>query len=304
MNDIFCCDNEIGMKEIKDETIDLIFSDPPYYKVKGDFDFIFKSFDEYLNFIENQAIHYKRILKKNGAILIYGHAKTIAYIQIIFDKYFKLINNLVWEKPDCQSKRCTIKNMRMFIPVTERILLYEQKETNFHIEAKGYMIKEREKTMIKFGFKTISRFNNWCNGILTCKYSVSRHSFSDSQFELPSRINYEILGNESGFFQMDYDELRNKLKMRDFNISELNTDVLKFSQESHITKRYNHPTKKPNGLTKLLIESTTKENDLILVPFVGSGTECAMAKKLKRNFIGFELDETYYKIAKERIEKN
>ncbi len=51
------------------------------------------------------------------------------------------------------------------------------------------------------------------------------------------------------------------------------------------------------------IEVLSNENQNILIPFVGSGTEYAMAKKLKRNFIGFELDKKYYDIALNRINK-
>lgn len=43
--------------------------------------------------------------------------------------------------------------------------------------------------------------------------------------------------------------------------------------------------------------------DVVLDPFMGSGTTGIVAKKLKRNFIGIELDKAYYDIAKERINK-
>ena len=48
--------------------------------------------------VEKWAIECKRILADNGTLFWYGHAKRIAYAQIIFDKHFNLINNLVWNK--------------------------------------------------------------------------------------------------------------------------------------------------------------------------------------------------------------
>jgi len=69
------------------------------------------------------------------------------------------------------------------------------------------------------------------------------------------------------------------------------TDVLLFSQESHITKNYDHETKKPETLTRALILTCSKPNDLVIIPFAGSGTECAMAKKEKRQFIGYDIDK-------------
>lgn len=63
-----------------------------------------------------------------------------------------------------------------------------------------------------------------------------------------------------------------------------------------------HPTEKPHQLLEILIANSSNENETILDPFMGSGTTGIACKNLNRNFIGIELDETYYNIAKERIE--
>ena len=68
---------------LPDKCANLIFADPPYYKVKGDFDFIWKTFDEYLADVEKWAIECKRILADNGTLLWYGDANNIAYSQVI-----------------------------------------------------------------------------------------------------------------------------------------------------------------------------------------------------------------------------
>ena len=67
-------------------------------------------------------------------------------------------------------------------------------------------------------------------------------------------------------------------------------------------KKYKHPTIKPLDITEKVIKNSSKENDIILDPFMGSGTTGVACKKLNRNFIGIELDEKYFNIAKERIE--
>lgn len=64
-----------------------------------------------------------------------------------------------------------------------------------------------------------------------------------------------------------------------------------------------HPTQKPIELMKLLIELTTLEDQVVLDPFCGSGSTLLAAKQLKRNYIGIEINETYYGIAKNRMEK-
>ena len=64
-----------------------------------------------------------------------------------------------------------------------------------------------------------------------------------------------------------------------------------------------HPTQKPISLMEYLVKSHTKEGDLVLDFTMGSGSTGVAALNLGRNFIGIELDEKYYNIAKDRIEK-
>lgn len=65
-----------------------------------------------------------------------------------------------------------------------------------------------------------------------------------------------------------------------------------------------HPTEKPIELNKIFIENSSEMGDIVLDPFMGSGSTGVACKKLNRNFIGIEIDEKYFKIAKERIEKS
>ena len=62
-----------------------------------------------------------------------------------------------------------------------------------------------------------------------------------------------------------------------------------------------HPTQKPEALFEYLIKTYSNEGDLVLDNCMGSGTTGVACKKLNRDFIGMELDEKYFKIAKERI---
>ncbi len=63
-----------------------------------------------------------------------------------------------------------------------------------------------------------------------------------------------------------------------------------------------HPTQKPEALLYRIITASTKQNDLILDPFFGSGTTGAVAKKLGRKWIGIEREDNYIKYAQERID--
>lgn len=64
-----------------------------------------------------------------------------------------------------------------------------------------------------------------------------------------------------------------------------------------------HDTEKPVNLMKLLIENSTQEGDLVSDPFMGIGGSGVACVETNRNFLGIEIDEKYFQIAKERIEK-
>jgi site-specific DNA-methyltransferase (adenine-specific) len=65
-----------------------------------------------------------------------------------------------------------------------------------------------------------------------------------------------------------------------------------------------HPTEKPLKLFEYIISVSSNKNDIILDPFMGSGTTGVACKNLNRNFIGIELDPEYFKIAEKRINEN
>ena len=62
-----------------------------------------------------------------------------------------------------------------------------------------------------------------------------------------------------------------------------------------------HSTQKPESLLHRILLATTKKKDLVLDPFLGSGTTAAVAKKLGRNYFGIEKDKGYLKAAKQRV---
>ena len=68
--------------------------------------------------------------------------------------------------------------------------------------------------------------------------------------------------------------------------------------EKHITS---HPTEKPETLLERIIGIATAKGDIVVDPFMGSGTTGAVAKRMHRAFIGFEISREYFKIADKRI---
>ena len=81
------------------------------------------------------------------------------------------------------------------------------------------------------------------------------------------------------------------------------SDVWKIPMVSgNFLERTGHPAQYPEKLVERIILAGTNENDVVLDPFMGSGSTGVACKNLNRNFIGIEKDEKYFEIAKERIE--
>ena len=111
------------------------------------------------------------------------------------------------------------------------------------------------------------------------------------------RFSYETIimarKGANGFFNYD--------AMYSINTKEME-DVWTIPAVQMIEKEFGyHPTQKPEKLLERIITSTTNIGDTILDPFMGSGTTCAVAKKLKRNYIGIEKEKKYYDIAVKRL---
>lgn len=81
-------------------------------------------------------------------------------------------------------------------------------------------------------------------------------------------------------------------------------EILGTTAGGRLPRKNYHPTVKPIKLMSYLITLGSRKKDLILDPFMGSGTTCIAAKLLKRKFIGVELNKEYYEIAKARIKNS
>ena len=306
INSVYC-DNWLN-NNLPNKCAKLIIADPPYYKVKGDFDFIWNSFEDYLKDVEKWAIECKRVLADNGTLFWYGSAKNIAYAQIIFDKYFNLLNSIVWENTNDHKQQIRFnEDLRTFAPLTERILMYEQRgqktggELIFEqflkpknpfskylkIEFKNAEITNREIAKL-FPSRTgglTGCVSNWLNGdnvITEEQYLKVRKHLKDEFLLKP----YEELKAEYEELKAEYEELR-----RPFNNALYLGDVIRLPNLE--TSKYDHDTIKPEKLTRILISTCSRKDDLVIIPFAGSGTECAMSAKEGRPFIGFDIEQKH-----------
>jgi DNA modification methylase len=209
-----------------------------------------------------------------------------------------LENSLVWRKKDSiQYQYYSPDLARTFNTHNERLLMYSAKVFDngnpfaeyLNYKFKFYSIKTREVQEL-FPSRTgglTGCVSNWLNGdnVMTEEqYTTVQNKWGKHIFDK----EYKTLIDE-------YEKAR-----RFFYNPRKYEEVLEFSQEGHKTGKYDHDTCKPETLTRALILTCSRPNETVLIPFAGSGTECAMCVKEKRNFIGFDVTEKYVTMGNDR----
>jgi len=105
---------------------------------------------------------------------------------------------------------------------------------------------------------------------------------------------------KQGYLWKDYGGKKDGLHPFGPLVSDVWTDIHRIK---HNAKRDHHPCQLPIHLLDRLILMTTDENDLVLDPFSGTGTTAISAKRLGRNYVGFELDTKYAEISRQKLEQ-
>lgn len=163
-----------------------------------------------------------------------------------------------------------------------RILKYDG---TIWVSGTHHNIFDIERNMKKIGFKIIN--------VVIWHKSDPPPLIYKNKF----RFSYEFIiwAKKSGKHYFDYEEMFNvnNQEMEDVWLM----DAVQMSEKKH---GY-HPTQKPEALLDRIIRASSKEGDIVLDPFLGSGTTCFVAKKLNRKYIGIEKEEKYFNIAKDRL---
>jgi len=107
------------------------------------------------------------------------------------------------------------------------------------------------------------------------------------------------MGDLTGSYAPKYEMIIFAHKGRRLLNGRRDPDILHFNR----TGNKNHPTEKPVDLLEYLISKSSNEGDLILDPFIGSGSTAVACKNINRQYIGIEIDLEYYRIATERLKE-
>ena len=226
------------MKQIPDNSIDMVLCDLPYGTTQCKWDIIIP-FDELWK-------QYNRIAKENAAIVLFGTEPFSSYLRLSNIKDYRY--DIIWDKIKgtgfLNAKKQPMRNH-------ENISIFYKKQCTYNPQKTiGHILKQtcRKKESQTDVYGTLTKDNYYSS---TERYPRSIQIFST-----------------------------------DTQLSAL------------------HPTQKPVKLLEYLIKTYTLENETVLDNCMGSGSTGIACKNLNRNFIGIELDEYYFKLAKERIEKH
>lgn len=308
-NEVIIGDCADVLPSFPDKTFDLAILDPPYYKIKTDsWDRQWKTFSEYLDWLEAVCLEVKRVLKDNGSLYVFGDDQRIAYVQVRLDKHFTFLNHLIWYKRNNQSIKGAW-NSRRYACVSERILFYGLQDqtgletvmldTNNFKTLRQYFKEFQEALGLKL--KQI-------NTILGHRKAEHAFYWGSTQWDLPTPETYQellSLPRSETFEVREYEDLRREYEdlRRPFHYFDKMYEVFDIPIIGG-KERTAHPTTKPKELYKRLIQCSTNEGALILDPFAGSGTSLIAAKETGRYCIAIEKEEKYLPIIQERGQLN
>lgn len=257
------------MKSISDQSVDMIYLDPPFYTqkvqslsdtngIKYEFSDTWNSFDEYLNYMRLRIEEMKRILKSTGCIFLHCDVSASHHLRILLDDIFGTENfrsEIIWAYKRWSNSK------KGLLSAHQNIFYY----------TKGNRYK----------------FN-----ILYSNYSVTTNVDQILQERERDSMGKVIYKRDEKGTIVAAKEKKGVPISDVWNIPLLNPKA---------KERTGYPTQKPIELLERIIKISTDEGDCVLDPFCGSGTTLVSAKLLGRNYIGIDINKDAVEISKRRL---
>jgi site-specific DNA-methyltransferase (adenine-specific) len=263
LNRVYQGDSLILMSELDNESIDLVITSPPYSNMKKYIDDDGILADDYVDWFIPFCKEIERVLKPTGSFILNINDKVESGFRHPY--VFDLISRLHKET-----------NLKMF----ERL---------FWNKMKGLPNRSRFGDRVEFIFWFAKEKGFYFN-IDKMRTPYSEKSIKRMKNPLKKRFSR----NEENQKSNEY---------KDWNpnpLGALPTTLVNISSES---KRIsdNHIAVYPVELVDYFIKGSTKPGDIVLDPFIGTGTTAVSCQKLGRNWIGFELQKNYVEFSNSRI---
>ena len=276
------------LKTVKDNSVDMINVDPPYFKiVKNDWDNQWKTEEEYLEWCKQWTEECFRVLKPNGCFYVWGTTKTDTFLRYklevlnkIKDAHYQ--NWIIWHY-DWGGR-----TKKTFARKHEDLLMYSKGKT-FLFNADDVREERAVKTnmALQRKIKLLEKKIKDPNIVFTEKDQKSWETY-----RLNKLSAHDYIQKLKEF----------KSKNASFEKGKIPTDV--WMKNNHTTsKEYAgwHPTQKPISILQRTILANSNEGDTIMDIFSGSGSTMIASALCNRNFIGCELSKEYYNKSLERL---
>jgi len=316
--------------------VDLVLTDPPYGKVKGEFDEQWANRSAMLESCKEWRDVIFDAMKSNATLYWFAWPSLAGRIETIIAERLNPLAHIVWKKPNSLAQKAGPEKLRAPMPETERIIMAEHYGAdNAALGESGYASEcDKLKGHV---FESIRAYldgerlragvsHSQCNE--ACGNQMAGHYFSNVQWALPTKDNYkklqalfnptgdEFLRKDYEFLRKDYEELRKDYEELRKDYEELRkdyeelrrfyncktgdqkTDVWEFAPAG---RGIGHPTVKPLAIIYFMVRLSCRPSGLILDPFMGSGTTGVAALNLGRKFIGIEKEPEFFEIACKRI---
>jgi len=322
-NKIFCGNSLELIKKLPDSSINLVITSPPYFKQRdyGGYDNEIgneKEVEDYIESLRKIVHECVRILREDGNIVFNigdkydgGNLLLVPYrfaIEIIKKENVKLVNNITWVKLNPTPRQF----QRRLVSSTEPFFHFVKSNSYYY----------NINYFLNFLDNMKSKKNGNGNGIGKKYFGLIENSdLTDEQKkratdELRSVIEEVKCGKISSFrmkirglhsmpFGGQEGGRKTQILVKGFTIikiydNSIKRDVVESAVES--IKDGKHPAIYPEYLIIEFLKLLTKEGDVVLDPFIGSGTTAVACKKLKRQYIGFDINSEYCTNAQNRID--
>jgi len=268
------------MKDIPDKSIDAIVTDPPYLYLKHKLD---RDFDEQAVFAE-----WDRIVKDDGFIVIFGRGES-------FHRWNYLLNNLDWKFKEevIWNKRYSSSPALPISRMHETVSLLSKKGKVKKVKVPYMEQKQYQLDRMKADLKRI------ISGLGNPKSLADMIDFLDNEnYKLTPNLEHKTkYGTTISASFKGADRATETIKS--MVVGQNEQSIIEVPRDGR--KSIVHPTQKPVRLMERLIALVSDEGSAVLDPFMGSGSTGVAAINLNRNFIGYEIDDEYFEIAKRRI---
>lgn len=295
----------IQSNKIESCSVDLILTDLPYGTVKNfaNNDNVNHGMQNKTNWdsiVKTEKIYEiaNRILRKNGKMILFAQQPFTTELISKQIKNLPFNYSMIWKKDHFANSLIAKKAPLNYY---EDILVFTKQYDIENLNS----IREYSKLVIDFIGLNLKQINNKLG------HRKAEHFFyvNSTQFELCTEKIYNELEKVFQIEKMNnyktYYELNkiNKQYENTFNLqkgSKFKSNILEYKKD------YDgfHPTQKPILLLEDLIKTFSNENNLVVDLTMGSGSTGVACKNLNRNFIGIEMDNKYFELAKNRIENH